>query len=243
MRLSAPLVAPPQPLVASLRREQPVPVTTAAPIPNSQLLLAAESSGLPRYAITPERRALLNTIRYAEGTWARGENHGYRIMFGGGMVTSLERHPDRVNYSGGYASAAAGAYQFMPFTWTRASRALQLEGFGPHVQDQAALFLIERRGALNLADQGRFTPELAASLSPEWASFPTLAGSSYYGQPVQRYTVLRSFYERNLADLRAAAAPPAELASAPACEPVDSLRCRLESLGRLGPRSSRNQGS
>ncbi|MFZ9464090.1 MAG: endolysin, partial [Vulcanococcus sp.] len=135
------------------------------------------------YAITPERRALLNTIRFSEGTWARGEDIGYRIMFGGGLMASLERHPDRVHYSGGYASAAAGAYQFMPFTWVRASRALQLQGFAPPMQDQAALFLIERRGALALADRGLFTPELAAALAPEWASFPTRAGTSYYGQP------------------------------------------------------------
>jgi muramidase (phage lysozyme) len=195
-----------------------------------------------RYAITPERRALLNTIRYSEGTWARGEDTGYRIMFGGGLMASLDRHPDRVNYSGGYASAAAGAYQFMPFTWARATRALRLNGFGPHVQDQAALFLVELRGALPLADQGLFTPELAARLAPEWASFPTLAGRSYYGQPVQRYAVLRSFYERNLAELRAASAPVQELAKAPSCEPVESLRCKLESLDRLGPRS-RSQGS
>jgi len=195
-----------------------------------------------RYAITPERRALLNTIRFSEGTWARGEDLGYRIMFGGGLMASLERHPDRVNVSGGYASAAAGAYQFMPFTWARASRALQLNGFGPHVQDQAALFLVELRGALQMADQGLFTPELAARLAPEWASFPTMAGRSYYGQPVQRYAVLRSFYERNLAELRASAGTLQEVAKAPACEPVESLRCKLESLDRLGPRS-RQQGS
>ena len=203
----------------------------------------APAAGQPAgfYAITPERRALLNTIRFSEGTWARGEDLGYRIMFGGGLMASLERHPDRVNYSGGYASAAAGAYQFMPFTWVRASRALQLQGFGPHVQDQAALFLIERRGALALADRGVFSADLAARLAPEWASFPTLAGNSYYGQPVQRFAVLRSFYERNLAELRAAVTPVAQIARTPACEPVESLRCKLESLDNLGPRS-RNQG-
>ncbi|MEY3930074.1 MAG: hypothetical protein RLZZ516_1784 [Cyanobacteriota bacterium] len=189
------------------------------------------------YAITPERRALLNTIRFSEGTWARGEDIGYRIMFGGGLMASLERHPDRVHYSGGYASAAAGAYQFMPFTWVRASRALQLQGFAPPMQDQAALFLIERRGALALADRGVFSPDLAARLAPEWASFPTLAGSSYYGQPVQRFAVLRSFYERNLAELRAAAASVQEVARTPACEPAQSLRCRLEALEALGPRA------
>jgi len=209
----------------------------SAPQRSSVALLDPQAAPAPsRYAMTPERRALLNTIRFSEGTWARGEDIGYRIMFGGGLTPSLDRHPDRVNYSGGYASAAAGAYQFMPFTWARASRALQLDGFGPHVQDQAALFLIERRGALPLADQGVFSPDLAARLAPEWASFPTLAGSSYYGQPVQRYAVLRSFYERNLAELRAAAGGLQEVAKQPACEPVESLRCRLESLDRVGPR-------
>jgi muramidase (phage lysozyme) len=198
------------------------------------------SSGLERffrYALTPERRALLNTIRYAEGTWARGEDVGYRIMFGGGLMPGMDRHPDRVISTGRYASAAAGAYQFMPFTWALASRSLNLQGFGPEVQDQAALFLIQRRGALPLADRGEFTPHLAAKLAPEWASFPTLAGHSYYGQPVKRYVALKSFYEANLAELRALAGSAVPVAQEPVCAPVDSLRCRLEKLDRVGPRS------
>ena len=186
------------------------------------------------YAITPERRALLNTIRYAEGTWANGDDIGYRVMFGGGLMPDLERHPDRVIRRSRYASAAAGAYQFMPFTWRMVSQALGLERFGPQVQDQAALFLIQRRGALALADQGQFTPHLAHKLAPEWASFPTLAGRSYYGQPVKRFHELKRFYEQNLAQLRGAVAPvePAK----PACQPGD-LRCRLEALDRLGPQA------
>jgi len=209
---------------------------SSAPL-SSLAVLEALPQGQRVFAITPERRALLNTIRFAEGTWAQGSDLGYRILFGGSVVDSLDRHPNRVMRTARYASAAAGAYQFMPFTWNRASRSLQLAGFGPHVQDQAALFLIELRGALALADQGVFSPDLAARLAPEWASFPTLAGNSYYGQPVQRYAVLRSFYERNLAELRAAAGGLQEVAKQPACEPVDSLRCRLEALERLGPRS------
>jgi lysozyme len=159
--------------------------------------------GSPRvFAITPERRALLNTIRYAEGTWKEGADLGYRVMFGGSLMDSLERHPDRVNYTKGYASAAAGAYQFMPATWALVVRAMGLAGFNPQVQDQAALFLIQKRGALQLADQGALTAELAAKLAPEWASFPTLRGSSYYGQPVKRLTELQRFYEANLARLQ-----------------------------------------
>ena len=69
-----------------------------------------------RYELTPERRALLNTIRYAEGTWKDGEDKGYRIMYGGGQFQDLSRHPERVIVKR-YTSAAAGAYQFLPKTW------------------------------------------------------------------------------------------------------------------------------
>lgn len=185
--------------------------------------------GAATYTITPERRALLNTIRFAEGTWAHGDAIGYRILFGGSLMESLDQHPNRVMRTRGYASAAAGAYQFMPFTWAMASQALGLNDFGPDHQDQAAIFLIQRRGALPLADQGVLTPELTARLAPEWASFPTLGGSSYYGQPVRRYSLLRRFYEDNLAALRAAAGVT-DVAQAPkVCEDSDRL-CRLERL-------------
>ncbi|MCU0530175.1 MAG: endolysin [Cyanobium sp. Prado107] len=212
------------------------------------------------FAITPERRALLNTIRFAEGTWANGHDRGYWIMFGGGLMPSLDRHPDRVVRSARYASAAAGAYQFMPPTWAMVTRSLGFrthgpDAFGPQVQDQAAIYLVQRRGALALADRGEFTPELAHRLAPEWASFPTLAGRSFYGQPVKRYEELRRFYEANLYQLRAqvrarqeaallAAAARAETARAeqePACLPADSLRCRLEALEGVGSRSRPGQ--
>ena len=205
------------------------------------------------FAITPERRALLNTIRYAEGTWANGQDVGYRIMFGGSLIDSLDRHPNRVNRTTGYASAAAGAYQFMPPTWAMVSRSLgfPLQGpnaFGPEVQDQAAIYLVQRRGALHLADQGQFSSELAHRLAPEWASFPTFAGRSFYGQPVKRYDELRRFYEWNLSNLRAqqsqmlvAIQPPQPPAPPKAeCVPAGSLRCQLEALERVGPRGPRS---
>ena len=182
------------------------------------------------YAITPERRALLNTIRFAEGTWAEGNAIGYRILFGGTVIDRLDQHPNRVMRTRGYASAAAGAYQFMPFTWAMASQALRLPDFGPDRQDQAALFLIHRRGALGLADLGILTPEITARLAPEWASFPTLSGTSYYGQPVRRYALLRRFYEENLAVLRSAAGQSVAQGQN-ACAETDRL-CRLDRLGQ-----------
>ena len=189
--------------------------------------------GLP-YVITPERRALLNTIRFAEGTWKGGLDLGYRVMFGGGLMASLDRHPDRVIYSSRYASAAAGAYQFMPFTWKMVQRSIGVQGFGPEAQDQGAIYLIHRRKALPLADSGAMTPQLAALLAPEWASFPTLRGVSYYGQPVKRFDRLRSFYNVSLAQLRQVrdqrrqqlaeqAAPSEETPKGPVCKPPTIL--------------------
>ena len=212
----------------------------AAPLPalpplSTLAMLEALPQGERIFAITPERRALLNTIRYAEGTWAQGSDLGYRILFGGSLVESLDRHPNRVMRTARYASAAAGAYQFMPFTWDLAARALGLSVFHPEAQDQAALFLVQRRGALALADLGELTPQLVAKLAPEWASFPTLRGDSYYGQPVRRFAELKRFYNDNLNSLRAAL--QLSEPSKPACEPVNSLRCRIEALERLGRRS------
>ncbi len=182
------------------------PVAASLLPPSSRAQLLSAPSAVPTraipYVITPERRAMLNTIRYAEGTWKGGMDVGYRVMFGGGLMSSLDRHPDRVIYSSRYASAAAGAYQFMPFTWNLVQRSIGVVGFGPEAQDQGALFLIQRRKALGLTDAGTLTPLLTAKLAPEWASFPTLAGRSFYGQPVKKYSRLRSFYELNLVELR-----------------------------------------
>lgn len=180
-------------------------VTVDSPFDSNPICKGCENFNLqrtPSYEMSPERRALLNTIRFAEGTWANGQDDGYRILFGGRMVSSLERHPDRVQRSGGYASAAAGAYQFMPATWEEASRKLSLPSFEPDNQDQAALYLIEKRGALRMADAGQMTPSLANRLAPEWASFPTYRGRSYYGQPVKKFSDLKSFYENNLSQLK-----------------------------------------
>jgi muramidase (phage lysozyme) len=154
-----------------------------------------------RYELTPERRALLNTIRYAEGTWKDGEDKGYQIMYGGGQFQDLSRHPERVIVKR-YTSAAAGAYQFLPKTWKGVAQELRLSSFEPRHQDQAALHLAERRGALDEIDRQGLTKDAMAKLAPEWASFPTKAGHSAYGQPVKSHQELASFYSSNLRQLR-----------------------------------------
>lgn len=157
------------------------------------------SSG--HYQITPERRALLNTIRYAEGTWKDGKDLGYKTLYGGGQFADLSRHPERVVVKR-YASAAAGAYQFLPGTWKQVARELKLASFEPSHQDQAALRLVERRGALTEVDRHGLTKVAMHKLAPEWASFPTHGGFSAYGQPVKSHSELARFYSENLRQLQ-----------------------------------------
>ena len=161
---------------------------------------ASQSDAGELYAITPQRRALLNTIRYAEGTWKQG-HEGYRTLYGGGRFSSLAKHPDVVVVKR-YASAAAGAYQFLPGTWREAANKLSLRSFKPHNQDQAALYLIDRRGVLDQVDRKGLTREVMAVLSKEWASFPSHNGLSAYGQPVKKATELANFYANNLKQLK-----------------------------------------
>jgi muramidase (phage lysozyme) len=162
----------------------------------SAAAVAAASNQRP-YTITPQRQALLNTIRYAEGTWKKGSREGYHTLYGGGRVASLARHPDIVVVKR-YRSAAAGAYQFLPGTWREASQKLQLASFRPENQDQAALYLVDRRGVLDQIDRQGLTRQAMAVLAKEWASFPTLSGQSAYGQPVKHAAELERFYQASL---------------------------------------------
>lgn len=154
-----------------------------------------ERQFLEKFRQTPEGQRLLKTIRFAEGT---AGPKGYQTMFGGGTFSDLSRHPDRVIRSGGYASAAAGAYQFLPGTWQSQASRLGLKGFGPAEQDIAALALARNRlmdiGGLETVRKEGLSQRVAAALALEWASFPTESGRSYYGQPVKSLSALQKYY-------------------------------------------------
>lgn len=144
----------------------------------------------------PEIRSLLNTIRYAEGT--PGEA-GYRTMFGGGKFDTSKgwSHPDKVVRTSGYASSAAGAYQFLTPTWQGTAKTLGLTDFSPKSQDLAALYLIDKkRGALEPFLKGEKFGTVINKLAPEWASLPTSGGGSYYGQPSKKLGDLYQYYEQ-----------------------------------------------
>ncbi len=184
---------------------QPGPHATIRGAAPSAPAAPAPRTSPTAYVITPERRALLDTIRFAEGTWKGGSETGYRVLYGGGLFASLERHPE-VTVHRRYSSAAAGAYQFLPNTWREASRKLALRDFSPANQDQAALYLVERRGALEAVDRSGLGSGVLARLSREWASLPASHGGSHYGQPVKSREELISFYANALQRARQASA-------------------------------------
>jgi len=182
---------------AALAALPPPPETAMAAVQVQAQVQAQVPRSAARFPMTRQRRAFLATIRFAEGTWTNGSAEGYRTLYGGELFSSLEKHPDTVVVKR-YASAAAGAYQMLPATWKAASRSLSLRGFGPANQDQAALYLAERRGVLTAIDRGQLCDESMARLAWEWASFPLQHGGSAYGQPVKSATELRRFFKEQL---------------------------------------------
>jgi lysozyme len=192
----------------------------------------SERQLLEQFRQTPEGQRLLKTIRFAEGT---SGPQGYQTMFGGGTFNDLSRHPNRVVHGDGYSIAAAGAYQFLPGTWQTQSSRLGLKGFGPAEQDIAALALARNRlmdiGGLETVRKEGLSQRVAAALSPEWASFPTESGRSYYGQPVKPLAQLQKYFGSAPVSVPAAqpTAPPPPVSAPP---PVNSI---LSSLGLTSP--------
>ena len=62
----------------------------------ARVLTGRQDQARPSYVLTPERKALLNTIRFAEGTWKKGSDVGYRVLYGGSTFSSFAKHPEKV---------------------------------------------------------------------------------------------------------------------------------------------------
>lgn len=144
-------------------------------------------------------QAFLALIKYTEGA-------GYQTLFGGERFTSFADHPRRkiTRTLGGkpITSTAAGAYQFLSKTWDECAEALGLPDFSPVSQDQAALFLIERRRALQSVLEGDWKTALERC-NREWASLP----GSPYGQPTKSLETCFSFLYANTVEVAAAPVP------------------------------------
>ncbi|MDG2992436.1 glycoside hydrolase family protein [Candidatus Synechococcus calcipolaris G9] len=149
----------------------------------------AIAAGQVTYNITAARRAWLDTIAWAEGT---DGPHGYRTIFSYKFFSDFSDHPRQIQKSGPLSSDAAGRYQFLSTTWDECKHALDLPDFSPASQDQAALWLIDKkREALEFCDQLMIGPALDR-LSYEWASLPAASGRGRYGQPIKSVPQIRA---------------------------------------------------
>lgn len=106
--------------------------------------------------------AFLRMIRQHES------GNDYSIMWGGSHFAGFADHPRILNEYAGRRSTAAGAYQIIAGTWdTVVQPAMNLPDFSPASQDAAAVYLIQRRGAMSDVLAGDFAAAVAA-LKPEW---------------------------------------------------------------------------
>ncbi|PSF28540.1 hypothetical protein C7H19_24655 [Aphanothece hegewaldii CCALA 016] len=83
----------------------------------SQAPLSYKPNSL-KYELTPRREAILDLIRYTEGTdrSVDDKDTGFNIIFSGRTFKDYSKHPDILIKANGLASTAAGAYQFLDST-------------------------------------------------------------------------------------------------------------------------------
>lgn len=109
----------------------------------------------------------LNLIGWAEGA-------DYNIGFGGRVINDLSWHPyaQRQFRYGNSTTSAAGKYQFQRGTWDNDAGILGLQNFSPQSQDIAAVYEIDKAGALNDVLQGNVVSAVSKTQNI-WQSFIT----------------------------------------------------------------------
>ncbi len=143
------------------------------------------------------RRAMLETIAYAEGTQKEG---GYYALFGwpakGRSFFSTLDHPRRMfpytdKAGNTIQTSAAGRYQITKTTFDDVAPRIGVRDFTPASQDAIALELIRQRGALPDVDAGRFADAIS-KIRRVWASLP----GAGYNQPERDINTLALAYQR-----------------------------------------------
>lgn len=168
-----------------------------------------QTGSTPTKFVNPQQ-ALLDTIRYAEGTWngsqlgggsyQTGSPQGFNVIQGYGRFSDTSRHPRKL----GPLSDAAGAYQIISPTDEAASRLVGTTDFSPIAQGNKALALARERmlranlGGLSYLNKNGLDDKVISALTNEWASFP---GNSY-GQPTKKAEDLKKFYNERMALLQ-----------------------------------------
>lgn len=149
-------------------------------------------------------RAFLTLIAYSEGTERAFDP--YSVVYGyKHTIQNFSDHPavtgewrgERLSdamcaaagFGPGCISTAAGRYQIIKPTWLQAKEALGLTDFGPESQDRAALWLIERGGAMDDVRKGR-VGDAVMKVRRTWASLP----GSGWSQPERSLPSLVAAY-------------------------------------------------
>jgi murein DD-endopeptidase MepM/ murein hydrolase activator NlpD/muramidase (phage lysozyme) len=184
-------------------------LTPAQPTRSGDSPQTASTSSTADGNLSPQVRAMLDTIAWAEGA-------NYNTLFGGGTFSDFSRHPNRVIRRSGFASTAAGRYQFLKDTWD----GLNLTDFTPANQDRGCVLLLRRRGALAAIEAGDI-PRALQSISYEWASLPPYRysgqGTKTTEQVVSYWRSRLAFYQRG-GEASEAASESIATASAPPVE-------------------------
>lgn len=116
--------------------------------------------------------AFLKLIREGESA------DDYSALVGGGRFSNFSDHPYEtgefagIRRADGRLTTAAGAYQITVTTWRDLGGADRYGSFHPAAQDQAAVDLIKRRGALVAINRGNIA-EAVDRLKSEWEFFTT----------------------------------------------------------------------
>lgn len=133
-------------------------------------------------------RAFLSSIAKHESSVGPD---GYLMLYGGGHFTDFSDHPARLGWPGvrlpdeqcraagfkpGCVSTAAGRYQITRGTLIELENdGVQVPDFSPASQDTLALALIQKCGALEDVQEGRFDAAIE-KCRKRWASMP---GANY----------------------------------------------------------------
>lgn len=166
----------------------------------------------PSGSATGSVKALLNTIRFAEGT---SGPDGYNTWFGGRTdmdLTSMtinevvaeqkRRLRNGEATYGRYTSAAVGAYQMMEPEKSAAAIGLDpaTTKFTPEVQDRIAVdYYMKKQARMSQSEiEAPINKAQIAKISGVWASLPNAVGDSAYGQPVKDYQKLQEVYNKNM---------------------------------------------
>ncbi|WP_448596760.1 hypothetical protein [Thermoleptolyngbya sp.] len=192
------------------------------------------AGGSANTTLSPNVRAFLDMIAYAEGT---SGPDGYRTMFTGRLFNDFSRHPDQAITSGGLTSTAAGRYQFLTTTWNEVKAKLGLTDFSPESQDLACVELIRRRGALEMVEAGNIAGAINRCRM-EWASLP----GSPYGQPVKTMSELLNVYEQALRRYQGQATQPAAAAEAQD-KATESTPPKIEDVATTKPKEVSEKGT